>query len=354
MAALSRGPSLDLVAPARRPHRRRRRRGHERDRDRARAAWATASAAPTSRTRARSSACDLLGVDAHVGHDAAQPPDRRSTRSSSRPRSRRRNPEVVRRTRARRPGAAARRRAARDRRDARARSRSPGATARRRRRRCSRSILRAAGWHPSFLIGGDLNEVGTNAAFDDGEWLVVEADESDGTFLELAPEAAIVTNVEPDHLDHYGDFAALVDGVRAASSTRVPGSRVALRRRRRRRPPRRRVRARGASSRTGSPTTPTTGSSDYEGGRSGTQFALRARAASRSASIELPVPGRHNAVERGGRRRDRARARRAVRRGRARARRLRRRRPPVPVPRRASTASRSSTTTRTSRARSTR
>ena len=52
------------------------------------------------------------------------------------------------------------------------------------------------GWHPSFLIGGDLNEVGTNAAWDDGEWLVVEADESDGTFLELAPEAAIVTNIE--------------------------------------------------------------------------------------------------------------------------------------------------------------
>ena len=70
-------------------------------------------------------------------------------------------------------------------------------------------ILRAAGWHPSFIIGGDLNEVGTNAAYDDGEWLVVEADESDGTFLELAPEAAMVTNVEPDHLDHYGGFAGL-------------------------------------------------------------------------------------------------------------------------------------------------
>src|SRR5205823_12337573 len=72
-------------------------------------------------------------------------------------------------------------------------------------------ILRAAGWHPSFLIGGDLNEVGTNAAFDSGEWLVVEADESDGTFLELAPHDAVVTSVLPDHLDHYGDFHALVD-----------------------------------------------------------------------------------------------------------------------------------------------
>ena len=70
-------------------------------------------------------------------------------------------------------------------------------------------ILRAAGWHPSFLIGGEPNEVGSNAAYDEGEWLVVEADESDGTFLELAPEAAMVTNVEPDHLDHYGGFAGL-------------------------------------------------------------------------------------------------------------------------------------------------
>ncbi len=71
-------------------------------------------------------------------------------------------------------------------------------------------VLRQAGWQPSFVIGGELNEVGTNAAFGEGEWLVVEADESDGTFLHLRPEAAIVTNVEPDHLDYYGDFDALV------------------------------------------------------------------------------------------------------------------------------------------------
>jgi UDP-N-acetylmuramate--alanine ligase len=71
-------------------------------------------------------------------------------------------------------------------------------------------ILREAGWRPSFLIGGELNEVGTNAAYGDGGWLVVEADESDGTFLRIAPAAAIVTNVEPDHLDHYGGFDPLV------------------------------------------------------------------------------------------------------------------------------------------------
>lgn len=70
-------------------------------------------------------------------------------------------------------------------------------------------MLRSAGWHPSFVIGGEVNEVGANAAYGAGEWLVVEADESDGTFLKLGPEAAIVTSVEPDHLDHYGGFEAL-------------------------------------------------------------------------------------------------------------------------------------------------
>jgi UDP-N-acetylmuramate--alanine ligase len=71
-------------------------------------------------------------------------------------------------------------------------------------------MLRSAGWDPSFVIGGEVNEVGTNAAFGNGEWLVVEADESDGTFLHLEPDAALVTNIEPDHLDYYGGFPQLV------------------------------------------------------------------------------------------------------------------------------------------------
>jgi UDP-N-acetylmuramate--alanine ligase len=81
-------------------------------------------------------------------------------------------------------------------------------------------MLRSAGWQPSFVIGGEVNEVGANAAYGEGEWLVVEADESDGTFLRLGPEAAIVTSIEPDHLDYYGGFpeltaafARFVDGV---------------------------------------------------------------------------------------------------------------------------------------------
>lgn len=72
-------------------------------------------------------------------------------------------------------------------------------------------ILVEAGLRPSFLIGGDVNEIGTNAVWDDGRWMVVEADESDGTFLELDPEIAVVTNIEADHLDHYGSFDNMVE-----------------------------------------------------------------------------------------------------------------------------------------------
>ncbi len=82
-------------------------------------------------------------------------------------------------------------------------------------------LLVEAGIRPSFLIGGDVNEIGTNAVWDEGEWLVVEADESDGTFLSLAPDIAVVTNVEADHLDHYGTF----DAVRAAFETFVGSAR---------------------------------------------------------------------------------------------------------------------------------
>ena len=70
-------------------------------------------------------------------------------------------------------------------------------------------ILIEAGLRPSFLIGADVNEVGTNAVWDSGEWLVVEADESFGTFQALRPDWAVLTNVASDHLDHYGTFERL-------------------------------------------------------------------------------------------------------------------------------------------------
>ncbi len=71
-------------------------------------------------------------------------------------------------------------------------------------------LLVDAGLRPSFIVGGELNEIGTGAVWDDGEWLVVEADESDGTFLRLRPEAVVVTSIEADHLEHYGSLDALV------------------------------------------------------------------------------------------------------------------------------------------------
>jgi UDP-N-acetylmuramate--alanine ligase len=70
-------------------------------------------------------------------------------------------------------------------------------------------ILRTADLHPSFLIGSEMHEVGTNEGLDSGEWLVVEADESDGTFLRLPLDAAVVTNVDNDHLWFWGDLDAL-------------------------------------------------------------------------------------------------------------------------------------------------
>ena len=71
-------------------------------------------------------------------------------------------------------------------------------------------ILAEAGLRPCFVIGGDVTDMGTGAQWTGGEWLVVEADESDGTHLELPLFGTILTNVEVDHLDHYGTFEAIV------------------------------------------------------------------------------------------------------------------------------------------------
>ncbi len=68
-------------------------------------------------------------------------------------------------------------------------------------------VLIEAGLAPSFIIGGEVNEIGTGAMWAQGEWFVVEADESDGTFLWLDPEVAVVTSVEPDHLEQYQNDA---------------------------------------------------------------------------------------------------------------------------------------------------
>jgi UDP-N-acetylmuramate--alanine ligase len=152
-------------------------------------------------------------------------------------------------------------------------------------------ILVEAGLRPSFIVGGELNEIGTGAAWDVGDWLVVEADESDGTFLRLGAEAAIVTSVEPDHLEHYGGVQEMVDafdrflaqtpGVKVTSADDELANRLG--------------RAHGAF------TYGTAEDADYRlvdlaSGREGTSFTLvRSADGTAIGKLRLPVPGRHNA-----------------------------------------------------------
>ncbi len=68
------------------------------------------------------------------------------------------------------------------------------------------ALLDAGSFDPTVINGGIINAYGTNARLGKGEWMVVEADESDGTFVKLPADVAIVTNIDPEHLDHYGSF----------------------------------------------------------------------------------------------------------------------------------------------------
>ena len=73
------------------------------------------------------------------------------------------------------------------------------------------ALLDAGGLDPTVVNGGIINAYGTNARLGAGEWVVVEADESDGTFLRLPATVAVVTNADPDHLDYYGTFENMRD-----------------------------------------------------------------------------------------------------------------------------------------------
>jgi UDP-N-acetylmuramate--alanine ligase len=71
------------------------------------------------------------------------------------------------------------------------------------------ALLDSGGLDPTVVNGGIINAYGANAKMGEGEWMVVEADESDGTFLRLRSTVAVVTNIDPEHLDHHRDFGAL-------------------------------------------------------------------------------------------------------------------------------------------------
>ncbi len=76
------------------------------------------------------------------------------------------------------------------------------------------ALLDAGGFDPTVINGGIINAYGTNARLGAGEWMVVEADESDGTFLKLPADIAIVTNVDPEHLDYFQTFEAVQEAFR--------------------------------------------------------------------------------------------------------------------------------------------
>jgi UDP-N-acetylmuramate--alanine ligase len=77
------------------------------------------------------------------------------------------------------------------------------------------ALLDAGGFDPTVINGGIINAYGTNARLGAGDWMVVEADESDGSFLKLPADIAVVTNVDPEHLDHFETFDAVQDAFRA-------------------------------------------------------------------------------------------------------------------------------------------
>lgn len=152
-------------------------------------------------------------------------------------------------------------------------------------------VLEDAGWDPSFLVGGDVASLGTTAALRSGEWLVVEADESDGTFLELGADAAVVTSIEPDHLGHYGGFAAL-EAAFAGFVAAVPGVRVLC--------ADDAATARLAAGTAGVVRYGFAEAADYrvtgyEGSAAGSRFALHHHDRALGA-IVLAIPGRHNAT----------------------------------------------------------
>ncbi|MCK5932382.1 MAG: UDP-N-acetylmuramate--L-alanine ligase [Fulvimarina manganoxydans] len=76
------------------------------------------------------------------------------------------------------------------------------------------TLLDAGGLDPTVVNGGIINAYGTNARMGAGDWMVVEADESDGTFLKLPADVAVVTNIDPEHLDHYGTFERVKEAFR--------------------------------------------------------------------------------------------------------------------------------------------
>ncbi len=160
------------------------------------------------------------------------------------------------------------------------------------------ALLDAGGIDPTVINGGIINSYGSNARLGASEWMVVEADESDGSFLRLDGTIAVVTNIDPEHLDHYGSFDAIKDAfvefienvpfygaaILCVDHPEVQGIIPKIRDRR--------VITYGFSAQAdvrGEHVTPVPGGNRFD-------VALRQRDGSfrRIEGIELPMPGRHN------------------------------------------------------------
>ncbi len=157
--------------------------------------------------------------------------------------------------------------------------------------------LDAAGADPSYAVGAEIAQLGTNASLGGGDAFVVEADESDGSFLAYRPHVAVVTNVQPDHLDFYGTAGNVVAAYERFADSRRP-----------RRPPRRVPR------RPGLPGPGRSGAGRRAPGRHlrlrrrcrpaghlvggrGPRLTIDPRARRRVAGLDLLVPGSHNVLD---------------------------------------------------------
>ena len=152
------------------------------------------------------------------------------------------------------------------------------------------SLMTAAGREPSYLVGGRLADTGTGARWGSGEWFVAEADESDGTFLKLPAEVAVVTSVEPDHLEHWGGFAPLVAGfelfLASAQAQVVYGDDENGRA----------IAGRAALDTYGFGEANRWRIVDFEGDGLSCRFGVVDAGGSDRVDVSLPLPGRHNAA----------------------------------------------------------
>jgi len=151
------------------------------------------------------------------------------------------------------------------------------------------TVLRSAGIDPTYLVGGGLNDVGTNARFGRGDLAVAESDESDGSFLLLKPFVAVVTNVEVDHVDYWHSFDELKAGFAEFLSRVVPDGAICV--------PAGDADLIDMAGATGRSLVTFGGGGgveavDVEMGTSGSRFALTYEG--RNEEVSLRVPGDHN------------------------------------------------------------